>query len=358
MVDRAACGPHHHGSGAMSAALLVQDELAAVASLLGDAGIETRTALSATLIAGGRSNLTFKLTDGESQWVLRTPPRTGRTPSAHDVAREYRVTAALDGNGVPVARPLLLCEDESVLGGPFMVAEFVEGRTVQSSDDLDALGDDEVSTLVTGLITALVRLHAVDHVAVGLDRLGRPDGYAERQLRRWSAQWDIVAADRLRPLASELSRRLGSRVPAQGSTSVVHGDYRIDNAIIGRHDVGVRAVVDWELSTLGDPVADVAMMCAYRNPAFDLIVGEPSAWASPRLPGVDHLAAAYQQAGGARLTEWDFHLGLACFKVAVIAAGIDHRRQAGSGAGAGFDSAGQAVEPFLEAGLTALGVTA
>jgi aminoglycoside phosphotransferase (APT) family kinase protein len=133
----------------------------------------------------------------------------------------------------------------------------------------------------------------------------------------------------------------------------VHGDYRIDNTLIAVDGPSSRvaAVIDWELSTIGDPVADVAMMCAYRQAPFDLVVGAPSAWTSDRLPSVPDLAARYEAAGGVRLDEWGFHLALAYFKVAVIAAGIDHRWRAGAGAGAGFDTAGKAVEPYLELAL-------
>lgn len=336
---------------------LSEGELAGVSAQLREAGTDTAGPLRSRLIAGGRSNLTYRLEDGESAWVLRMPPRVGRTPSAHDVAREYRVTSALAAAGVPVARPVLLCEDESVLGLPFAVAEFIAGRTVQSSEDLESIDEEALLATIARLVETLVAVHAVDHVAVGLEGFGRPDAYAERQVRRWSAQWQIVGDATLADQAGELSRRLARADFAQPVTGIVHGDYRIDNTILeldGAAGPSVAAVVDWELSTIGNPVADVALMCVYRHAALDLVLGFPSAWTSDRLPTPDRLAAAYEAAGGVALVDWDQHLALGYFKLAVIAAGIDHRFRAGAAHGSGFDTAAQAVGPLLDAGLSHL----
>ncbi|MTD53691.1 phosphotransferase [Amycolatopsis sp. RM579] len=329
------------------------DELLDVAKVMSAAGIEPVAGLEATLLAGGRSNLTYRLDDGETSWVLRMPPRSGRTPSAHDVAREYRVTKALAGSEVPVARPFLLCDNESVLGAPFTVVEYVPGVTVRTAADLDELDGHAVGTVTRRLVETLAALHRVDPESVGLAGYGRPDGYAARQLRRWTGQWELVGAPDHGVAATELSRRLSSHTPAQGGTSIVHGDYRIDNVLLTLvdDDPEVAAVVDWELSTLGDPVADVAMMCAYRDPVFDLIVGAPSAWTSARIPGIAELTQAYTAAGGVPLRDWEFHLALAYFKIAVIAAGIAHRAHVGAATGPGFDTAGEAVGTYLDLGL-------
>ena len=337
--------------------LLSTSDLQAVADELVRAGVDVAGPLAASQISGGRSNLTFQVGDGVRTWVLRLPPRAGRTPSAHDVAREHRVTSALRDTEVPVPPAVLLCEDEAVLGSPFAVWGFVPGRTLQSAASLEPLDDATLDGVVHGLAAALAALHRVDHVAVGLERLGRPDGYAERQLRRWSDQWDHLGDPASAGLAAEVVGRLAERLPVQTATGIVHGDFRVDNTLMDLSDSAaprVAAVVDWELSTVGDPVADVATMLAYRNPAFDLIVGEASAWTSSRLPDAGGLADLYQAAGGAPLRDLDRHLGLAHSKIAVIAAGIDYRRRAGSGAGAGFDTAGDAVVPFLEAARDAL----
>ena len=341
----------------VSSPVLTSAELATVREFLLRSGAAVDGPLTSQLIAGGRSNLTFTLDDGSSRWVLRTPPRVGLTPSAHDVAREYRVTKALGGTDVAVARAVALCEDPSLIGGPFAVAEFVEGCCVQTRAELDSLTDSLVEASVLALVEMLAALHGVDHVAVGLETFGRPDGYAARQLRRWSGQWPLVTPGHgeTDAMAEALGRALSDRIPEQRAVSVVHGDFRIDNALLRFRDdvVNVAAVVDWELSTIGDPVADVALMCVYRHSALDHILGAPSAWTSGRIPPAEYLAAAYEEAGGVALTDWDFHLALAYYKLAVIAAGIDHRHRAGAASGPGFDSAALAVPELLDAGLDA-----
>ncbi|RNL62824.1 phosphotransferase family protein [Nocardioides marmoriginsengisoli] len=338
---------------------LSRDDLDAVATFLRGQGVDVAGPLEGSQIAGGRSNLTFRLDDGTSRWVLRMPPRAGRTPSAHDVGREFRVTRALSRAGVPVAPAVALCQDESLLGGPFAVSGFVEGRTVQSRTDLDELDDETATVVISRLLQALAALHRVDHVAHGLEGFGRPDAYAERQLRRWSGQWELVGQydANISAAAKNLVAGLAVSIPEQRSAGIVHGDYRIDNTLL-RFDgsPSVAAIVDWELSTIGDPVADVAMMCAYRLPAFDLIVGSPSAWTSSRLPSLESLASDYEAAGGVELSNWEFHLALAYYKIAVIAAGIDHRFRAGAVGGRGFAEAGQAVPEFLAAGLKTMEV--
>jgi len=333
-------------------------ELAGIADVMRQAGEHLTGTLTADLITGGRSNLTFRLDDGESRWVMRTPPRAGRTASAHDVGREHRVTAALQQTDVPVARAVVFHEDETLIGGPFAIASFVAGRTVQTRAQLDELSVATVGAVTDELLTTLAALHRVDHVAVGLGRFGRPEAYAARQLKRWTGQWETVGTAALQPLAGDVIARLKAAVPDQPATGIVHGDFRIDNTLLllDAPSPRVGAVVDWELSTIGDPVADVAMMCGYRHPAFDLIVGESSAWTSPRLPGADALAAAYETAGGVRLANWEFHLALAYFKIGVIAAGIDHRFRAGATSGPGFDTSGESVRTYLELALDTTGV--
>lgn len=336
---------------------LTPSELAGVADVMRQSGERITGKLTAHLITGGRSNLTFRLDDGESRWVMRTPPRAGRTASAHDVGREYRVTAALQHTDVPVPRAVVFHDDDTLLGGPFAIAGFVAGRTVQTRSQLDELPLATVKAATDEMLAILAALHRVDHVAAGLERFGRPDAYAARQLTRWAGQWETVGDAELQPLADEVIDRLKAAIPDQPATSIVHGDFRIDNTLLLLDGPAPRvgAVVDWELSTIGDPVADVAMMCGYRHPAFDLIVGEPSAWTSPRLPDVDSLAAAYEAAGGVRLTNWEFHLALAYFKIGVVAAGIDHRFRAGASSGPGFETAGESVRAYLELALDTAG---
>ena len=213
---------------------LSQVDLAAVSREMERAGVLTGP-LSASLIAGGRSNLTYRIADGEAEWVLRMPPHAGRTPSAHDVAREFRVTSALAaGSDIPVARPVLLCEDESVLGGPFTIAEHVGGAAVRTRAQLDGMDTATLGRVLDDLLTVLAQLHGTDIEKVGLQGWGRAEGYAQRQLRRWSGQWEIVGASSDRPAAAELIRRLEGNLPEQHSRGVVHGDYRIDNTLVSR----------------------------------------------------------------------------------------------------------------------------
>lgn len=329
---------------------LDRGRLERVREFLAAAGETVVGDLGATLIAGGRSNLTYQLTDGVSDWVLRRPPAGGLTPSAHDTGREFRVNEALYGSAVPVARPVAFTEDTELIGNRFSVVEYVPGRTIRSAADLEALSTDEVDRCVTALIDTLVALHRIDFAAIGLDGFGRTDGYGARQLRRWSGQWQHMALTSA--TADRLLAALTERVPEQTSCSIVHGDYRVDNTLLRSDDIAtVVAVVDWELSTLGDPAADVAMMCAYRHPALDIILGAPAAWTSPALPSVAELAARYEQRSARTLVEWDFYLGLAYYKLAVIAAGIDYRYRAGGTTGEGFATAGDAVPVLLDAGL-------
>ncbi|NEM08903.1 phosphotransferase family protein [Geodermatophilus normandii] len=329
--------------------------LPALLAHLSDRGIEAAGPLSADLLAGGRSNLTYAVTDGTSRWVVRRPPLAGVTASAHDMAREHRVTSAMYSTSVPVARPISLCDDEKVLGAPFTVVEWVDGVVIRDREDLTALSDDEVQRTTAALVHVLVSLHSVDVAAVGLEDFGRPTGFLARQVALWRRQWDLTRTRDL-PDLERLHARLADRVPAISEASVVHGDYRIDNAMLDRADPGtIRAVVDWELSTLGDPLTDVALMCVYRHPALDVILGIPAAWTSPRLPSPDALAESYARESGRDLGDWPFYLALAHLKLAVIAEGIAHRAHAGADAGRDAKRAAEAVPGLVAAGLDVLG---
>jgi aminoglycoside phosphotransferase (APT) family kinase protein len=331
----------------MTAAGLGPTALSAVRRELCRVGVDVVGELRCTRIAGGRSNQTFRLDDAARSWVLRMPPSVGRTPSAHDVAREFTVTKALQATDVPAPSPVLLA-DESVIGLPFAVADFVPGHTVQTRTELDKLDDGQVAGCVDVLVETLAALHGVDHESVGLASFGRPEGYAARQVRRWADQWEIVGNRRLDQLSHGVTASLRRLLPEQRSVGVIHGDYRIDNTLLDLTGAPrIAAVVDWELSTLGDPVADVAMMCVYRHPALDLVLGSPSAWTSERLPDASGLASAYERAGGVELIDWESHLALGHLKLAVIAAGIEHRYKAGATDDPGHARAGEAVEPLL-----------
>ena len=311
--------------------------------------------LQADLIAGGRSNLTYAVTDGASRWVVRRPPAAGRTASAHDMTREYRVTHALVDTPVPVAAPISLCEDETVLGAPFTVVEWVDGVVVRDRADLAGLSDEQVQRTTESLLAVLVALHRVDVAAVGLSDFGRPDAFVTRQVALWRRQWDRTKTRELADVEL-LHARLAESVPGVSEATVIHGDYRIDNVILDRTEPQtIRAVVDWELSTLGDPLTDVALMSVYRHPALDVVLGVPAAWSSPRLPSPAALTDSYARISGRDLGDWPFYLGLAHLKLAVIAEGIAYRALAGADAGRDAVRAAEAVPDLVPAGLEALG---
>lgn len=271
------------------------------------------------------------------------------------MAREYRVVAALAGTPVPVARAVTMRNDDSVLGAPFQMVDHVDGRVVRTAAELAALGDQTViDNCIDALIKALSDLHAVDPYAVGLGDFGKPDGYLERQVRRWGSQWEHVRLpdDARDDDVRRLHAALADAVPPQSGTSIVHGDYRIDNTVLDAEDATVvRAVLDWEMSTLGDPLSDAALMCVYRNPMFGHIHTD-AAWSSDLVPPADELADRYSKVSGRDLAHWDFYMALAYFKLAIIAAGIDYRRREGAD---GPEQVGEAVAPMIAAGLAALG---
>jgi aminoglycoside phosphotransferase (APT) family kinase protein len=312
--------------------------------------------LRGELISGGRSNLTFLVFDDASKWVLRRPPLHGLTPSAHDMAREYKVVAALEGSSVPVAHAVTMRNDDSVLGAPFQMVDFVPGRIVRHAADLEALGDQAtINACVDALIKVLADLHAIDPESVGLGDFGKPTGYLERQVKRWGGQWDLVKTED-DPRDADVKRlhaALGERIPAQSRSAIVHGDYRIDNTMLDEVDATkVRAVLDWEMSTLGDPLSDAALMCVYRHPMFDM-VHEAAAWASPLMPSADELAHRYSLAADQPLAHWDFYMALAYFKLAIIAAGIQYRDRMAGGSEYGV-KLGEAIPPLIGMGLDAM----
>ncbi|MGV0714941.1 phosphotransferase family protein [Mycolicibacterium sp. XJ662] len=332
-------------------------DLAALDRHLRSVGISRAGELRAELIAGGRSNLTFLVRDDVSQWVLRRPPLHGLTPSAHDMAREYRVVAALADTPVPVARAVTMRNDDAVSGAPFQMVEYVEGRVVRYASELEQLGDTAaISDCVDALIKVLADLHSVDPEAVGLGDFGKPSGYLERQVRRWGGQWELVRRDD-DPCDADVKRlhdALAQAIPPQSRSSIVHGDYRIDNTMLDADDATkVLAVLDWEMSTLGDPLSDAALMCVYRHPMFNVIHAS-SAWASPLMPEVDDLANRYAVASGQSLDNWGFYMALGSFKVAIIAAGIAYRARVGGGVADDTERVDEAVGPLIAEGLKTL----
>ncbi|MFJ7262282.1 phosphotransferase family protein [Streptomyces globosus] len=309
--------------------------------------------LRGRLIEGGRSNLTYEVTDGASRWVVRRPPLGHVLATAHDMRREHRVIAALHGTAVPVPEPLLLCEDESVLGAPFYVMEFVEGVPYRSAERLAALGPERTRSLVLGLVDTLVDLHAVDPRAVGLEDFGRPEGFLERQLRRWGKQLEASRGREL-PGIDELRGALARTLPGSPAATVVHGDFRLDNVLVGEDGGGVRAVLDWEMSTLGDPLTDLGLLAMYST---DLGLGDSpvsTVSSAPGHPSPAELVERYAARSGRDAGAIGWYTAFAWFKLAVILEGIHRRYTLGQTVGGGFDRIGELVPVFVEHGLTTL----
>ena len=287
--------------------------------------------LSFSLIAGGRSNLTYRVADAAGgAWVLRRPPRGTLLASAHDMGREHRIIAALAGSPVPVPPAVGLSADDSVNGAPFYVMDFVDGLVIRNPEEAATVGEPVRWAASESLVDTLVALHDIDPQEVGLGDLGKPSGYVERLLRRWRGQWEKSKGRDL-PLVEEVAERLARDIPPQLRTSIVHGDYRLDNTIVGPEDGQVRAVLDWELCTLGDPLADVGMLLMYWTEPGDEF--SPLFWApttAPGFPGRKDVATRYAAASGRDLGEIDYYVALALWKAAVILEGVYARYASGA----------------------------
>jgi len=311
--------------------------------------------LTASLITGGKSNLTYTLSAGSRDYVVRRPPLGHVLATAHDMGREYRVMAALAPTNVPVPQMIAHCEDTEVIGAPFYVMEKVAGTPYGRAPQLEPLGPERTRAITERMVDTLVALHAVDHSAVGLGDFGRPDGYLGRQVARWKKQLEASTSREL-PGMDELVAHLESNIPANGDGTIVHGDFRLDNLLVDDRDQ-VTAVLDWEMSTLGDPLTDVAVMLAYQQVA-EVAPREGAAIVTdaPLAPGYltrDEVLARYQSLSGRDLTQMPFHLALAFFKLAVILEGIHYRHSHGQTVGTGFDGIGDMIVPLIAAGRAA-----
>ncbi|MEU9269743.1 phosphotransferase family protein [Streptomyces sp. NPDC048256] len=311
--------------------------------------------LTGRLIEGGRSNLTYAVSDGTAKWVVRRPPLGHVLATAHDMRREHRVISALHPTSVPVPRPVLLCEDpdnEAAPGAPFYVMEFVEGTPYRTADELAPLGERRTRDAILSLADTLVELHAVDPAAVGLADFGRPEGFLDRQLRRWGKQLDASRSRDL-PGIDELHAALGRGLPHSPAPAVVHGDYRLDNVLIGTDDT-IRAILDWEMSTLGDPLTDLGLLVMYSVP-LELPNSPISTTASaPGHPSPAELIERYATRSGRDVSAVSWYTAFAWFKLAVILEGIHYRYTLGQTVGRGFDRIGELVPVFIEHGLTTL----
>lgn len=324
----------------------------ALARALGDPGWER---LEATLVSGGKSNLTFELTSDAGQAVLRRPPDGPLLPRAHDMGREARVQRALAGTAVPVAA--ILFEDAGeLIGVPFYVMEKVDGYVVRDALPAgwaDSPGDRRAIADV--LVDTLADLHAMDPDEIGLSGFGRPTGLGERQVRRWSDQWERSKSREV-PAVEELARLLRADPPQGPGGAIVHGDFRIDNCLLARQmPPAVAAVLDWELSTLGEPLADLGLFIFYwREPGDPRPALTPAPTRQPGFPSRAYLAERYAARTGADLSSLSAWIALAHFKSAVVAQGIAARVRAGSMAGQEFGDIGGEVDRIAAEGIALL----
>ncbi len=312
------------------------------------------------LIAAGMSNLTYVVTpeggSADDAVILRRPPTGAVLATAHDMAREHRVISALGSTAVPVPRTLHLCTDTAVLGAPFYVMEKVAG--VHVVDSLPPGYADEPAqrrAIGDGLVDVLADLHAVDPATVGLADFGRPEGFTARQVRRWAKQWDATR-DRDRPDMDALAARLAETVPATQRSGVVHGDYRLDNCLLDPDTPGrIRAVLDWEMSTLGDPLTDIGMLFVYWPEAGeDPPAVQSAVTALPGFPTRRDIAERYAQRSGMDLGDVSWYVGFAYFKFAAIVAGIVARSAAGAMAGKDTTGYAERIGGCVERGRAAL----
>ena len=298
---------------------------------------------------GGQSNPTYKIND---QYVLRRKPPGKLLPSAHAVDREYRVIKALHSTGFPVAKPHVLCEDESVIGTAFYVMAFVEGRVLWDQS-LPGMTKAERAEIWDALNEVMARLHLVDYRAVGLEDFGKPGNYIERQIARWTKQYQASETERVEAM-DNLIAWLPKNIPPSAATTVVHGDYRLDNTIFHPSEPRVLAVLDWELSTLGDPLADFAYHCmSWHIPPgqFRGIAGLDLS--SLGIPSeADYVKKYCERTGRAGInpSHWDFYIAYNLFRIAAILQGILKRVVDGTAASAHARDAGMRARPMAELG--------
>lgn len=314
--------------------------------------VETAGPLRAEVIAGGKSNLTYVVSDDTREFIVRRPPMGHVLATAHDMTREYKVMAALQNTAVPVPTTYVLCEDDEILGASFYLMEKVAGVPYRLASELEPLGADRARRISQGLVQTLATLHEVDPDAVGLGDFGRPDGFLERQVRRWRQQLES-SYNRDLPDADRLHDRLAAAVPVQSANGIVHGDYRLDNVLTDDQDRSA-AVIDWEMATLGDPLTDLALMLLYHRLAELVGSAVTDASTAPGFLTETEILAHYGAESSRDLSNLGWYVGLAAYKLAGILEGIHYRYRQGQTVGPGFDQVGEAVYPLLATGLDAL----
>ena len=313
--------------------------------------------LTAEVIAGGKSNLTYRVDGANGSVVIRRPPLAHVLPTAHDMAREYKVIAALHPTGFPVPTPLHLCTDTEVIGAPFYLMSYVDGVVLRGPEEVGRLSRTQAAQTSALLVDTLAQLHATDPAAIGLGDFGKPGGYLQRQVKRWHQQWE---ASKTRDLSTleQVATTLAETVPTGARAGIVHGDYRLDNCMFSADASRILAVLDWEMCTLGDPLADLGLLVVYTELANDGLAPSQSRVGPEQgfLSGselVDRYADRVLDGGPIEDIGW--YVALGYYKLAIISEGIHARYLLGMTVGAGFDHVGARVPALIDRALVSLG---
>ena len=300
---------------------------------------------------GGQSNPTYRLSTPAGDYVLRRKPFGKLLPSAHAIEREYRITGALHGAGFPVARPFHLCTDNSVIGSAFYVMEFVEGR-IFWTPHAPQLGVEQRAAVFDAMNATIARLHSIDHAAAGLSGFGRPEGYVARQIRRWSEQYRASETEKIAAM-DRLIEWLPSACPRETGQAIVHGDFRLDNCIIHPTEPRIIAVLDWELATIGDPIADFTFhLMQWFMPVSEDGSGVGSLMGHEDCPGIpalgEYIASYCRRTGRDSIADLNVYLTYNFFRLAAILQGILGRVREGTAANADAAAMARQVEPLAE----------
>ena len=312
--------------------------------------------ITAELIVGGKSNLTYMMQTSAGRMVLRRPPMGHVLATAHDMSREYKVLTAFEGTKVPVPHCELICEDDSVLGAPFYIMRAVEGDAIKQAAELEKRGPERTRTIVNRLIDTMADIHTTDPASIGLDQFGKAEGFVLRQIKRWTKQLESSKSRELPGLEKHIENLLEA-CPSDTGHGIVHGDYRLDNVLVDQNDQ-ITAVLDWEMAALGAPTCDLAMMIAYGDRTKAMTGDAANSVTNVSLangyPSSDEIVARYEERTGEKTRHFDFYLAFSFFKQVGILEGIYYRYQAGQTVGPGYDSIGDMVPVLLEKSKEAL----
>lgn len=313
-------------------------DFSAISEWIGGLGIGAVSPLTFERVGNGQSNLTYAVSDaGGSRWVLRRPPLGHLLASAHDVVREYRILTALQNTGVPVPKMIALTEDAAVSDVPLVLMSYVDGVVLDSVTKASAIGESVRASVGHSMTSALANIHRVDLESAGLLDLASHKPYAARQLKRWTTQW-ANSKSRDVPAIDSLAERLAANIPDQRELTLVHGDFHLNNVITSPSDGSIVAVVDWELCTLGDPLADIGGLLAYWPEAGDAVAGPFMTSTLPGFPSRAELTADYAAKTGRDVSAVGFWQALALWKLSIIAEGVMRRAEADSRNRAGAGS--------------------